>query len=62
VLKIREMRLSGKKYNEISDNFSISFYHVRRICKNKSWKHVPLGEECERFISSYDYNQRQHHP
>jgi len=46
VLEIRKMRIGGKDYQEIADHFSIGWYVVRRICKDNTWKHVPLGEEC----------------
>lgn len=51
VLEIRKMRLSGKEYQEIANHFSIGWYLVRSICKNRQWKHVELGEECKSYIS-----------
>lgn len=45
VLEIRKMRISEKKYREIADEFNISQDLVKIICKNKSWKHVELGEK-----------------
>lgn len=60
VLDIRKDRLSGIGYQQISEKYAISWYLVRSICKNRQWKHVPLGEECKNFKSSLDYNQIQH--
>lgn len=51
VLEIRKQRLSGKEYQEIADGFGVGWYLVRDICKNKQWKHVPLGEESKAYIS-----------
>ncbi|HEY3526805.1 MAG TPA: HNH endonuclease [Nitrososphaeraceae archaeon] len=47
VLEIRQMRLSGKEYQEISDHFNVKWATVACICKNKQWQHVALGEECK---------------
>jgi hypothetical protein len=60
VLNIRKMRLTGKMYKEIAEFFSISFYLVRSICKNRTWNHVPLGKECSIFVSPTDHNKKQH--
>lgn len=60
VLEIRKKRLENTTYKELSEIFNISFYLVRSICKNRQWKHVPLGEECSKYISPFDYNQHQH--
>ena len=60
VYQIRKIRLEGKKYKEICEIFQIDFYLVRKICKNSTWKHVPLGEECSKYISPHDTNQKQH--
>ncbi len=60
VYQIRKIRLEGKKYKEICEIFQIDFYMVRKICKNSTWKHVPLGDECSKYISPHDTNQKQH--
>lgn len=60
VLKIRQRRLQGKKYKEIAEEFSIVWETVRGICKNEQWKHVPLGEECSKYISPHDKNRAQY--
>lgn len=49
VLEIRKMRLSGKKYQDISDYFGISWDLVGKICRNEQWQHVALGEECKKM-------------
>ena len=51
VLEIRQKRLVGKEYQELADEYKIGWYLVRSICKNRQWKHVPLGEECKAYIS-----------
>ncbi len=41
VLKIREMRSSGKYLlKDIADEFSISKSVISRICNNKLWSHI----------------------
>lgn len=60
VYQIRKQRLEGKTYKELQEIFSISFYLVRSICKNRQWKHVELGEECSNYISPHDLNKKQH--
>jgi hypothetical protein len=51
VLGIRRKRLSGCEYQVLADEYKISWYLVRCVCKNRQWKHVPLGEECKNYIS-----------
>jgi HNH endonuclease len=51
VLEIRKKRLSGAEYQSISDEYGISWYLVRCICKNRQWKHVALGVECKNYVS-----------
>lgn len=51
VLEIREKRLKGVQYQTLSDEYKISWYLVRCICKNRQWKHVGLGQECKNYIS-----------
>lgn len=53
VLEIRKMRISGKEYKEISDHFGICWGTVGTVCKNRQWKHVPLGEECSKIKRKY---------
>ena len=60
VLNIRRDRLNNLTYKKISEKYGISFYLVRCICKNRQWKHVPLGEECKAYISIHDSNKKQH--
>ena len=50
VLEIRQNRLLGHEYQSLSIRYGISWYLVRCICKNRQWKHVPLGEECKNYI------------
>lgn len=60
VYEIRKTRLEGKSYKELMEKFNLSFYMIRCVCKNRQWNHVPLGEECSKFISPHDKNQKQH--
>jgi hypothetical protein len=46
VLEIRKMRISGKEYDEICKKYSVCWGTIAKICKNKIWKHVGLGQEC----------------
>lgn len=48
VLDIRRMRLKGSSYKEIAEMYNISWVTICSICKNRSWKHVPLGEETKK--------------
>ena len=62
VLEIRKKRLSGWEYQQIADEYKISWYLVRSVCKNRQWKHVPLGEECKNYICphrGYTYQKIQ---
>jgi HNH endonuclease len=52
VLEIRKLRLQGKEYQELADQFKTGWYNIRMICKNKSWQHVALGKECHQYISN----------
>jgi hypothetical protein len=45
VLQMRKDRLTGMSYDQLADKFSIDWYLVRAICKNRNWQHVALGEE-----------------
>lgn len=45
VLDIRKMRISGCEFEEIAKTFNISWWLVRSLCKDRHWKHVPLGDE-----------------
>ena len=60
VLEIRKKRLTGKTYQELSKEFSVDWYVIRKICKNQGWKHVDLGEDCRKFVSPKDKNKTQH--
>lgn len=51
VLEMRKKRLLGCQYQTLADEYKISWYLVRCICKNRQWKHVALGEECSSYIS-----------
>ncbi len=60
VLDIRKKRLSGMKYKDISKEYDIHWYAIRNVCKDFTWKHVALGEECKNYVSPHDWNQKQH--
>ena len=49
VLEIRKMRLAGKEYNEIKEKYNVCWGTIASICKNRSWKHVPLGMETKKM-------------
>ena len=53
VINIRKMRISGKSQKEISEKFKISRITVMLICQNKSWSHLPLGEESKKIKRKY---------
>ena len=53
ILKIRKMRIEGKKQKEICEAFGISRATVMLICQNKLWKHIPLGEESKKMTRKY---------
>ena len=40
VIRIRSLRSGGAKLREISEEYGISFTHVKRIIYRKSWKHI----------------------
>jgi hypothetical protein len=61
VLEIRRLRIDGWKIKDLCEKFGVHPGNIQYICKNKSWKHVSLGEECAMHISPHDYNQRQQH-
>lgn len=60
VLEIRKLRLSGWKIYDLCEKFDIGDTNIKYICKNLSWKHVPLGKECAKYVSPHDSNQKQH--
>lgn len=60
VYEIRRKRLNGKTYKELMAETGVTFQMIRMICKNKQWKHVPLGKECSEYVSPHDSNQEQH--
>ena len=60
VLNIRKQRLNDVTYKELASIFNVSQRTIRRVCKNKIWKHVELGEECEKFVGTKDNNKLQH--
>lgn len=60
VLSIRQQRLFGSKYKDLAEEFNVHWYAIRKICKNETWKHVALGQECKNYVSPHDYNKKQH--
>ncbi len=60
VYRLRRYRLSGMTIRELVLEFGIHKNTVRKICKNKTWKHVALGEECRAYISPHDLNRAQY--
>jgi hypothetical protein len=53
VLEIRKMRIEGKEYQELCDNFGVCWETIAVICRNKQWKHVALGEESKKIKRKY---------
>lgn len=53
VLSIRKDRISGLEYEELSKKYSVGWDNIRYICKNRLWKHVPLGEESSEVKRKY---------
>lgn len=49
ILEIRKMRLEGKEYSEIEKVFDVKWATIASICQNRSWKHVPFGEETKKM-------------
>lgn len=41
VMKIKSLRKEGKFYRELGEMFGVSYSVARRICLNKTWKHIP---------------------
>jgi hypothetical protein len=60
VLEIRKQRMEGFTYTYLAEKYAVDWYNIRKICKNESWKHVDLGDECKNFKSPNDKNQSQH--
>lgn len=60
VLEIRKKRLEGWKYKDLETTYNLGRGHLHGICKNKSWQHIPMGEETKNYISPYDKNKKQH--
>lgn len=62
VLQLRKDRLSGESYSQLIQKYGIHKNTVKKICKNITWKHVDLGEECEKFRTPHDKNTEQTRP
>lgn len=60
VYKLRRKRLSGMSFPELVLEYGVHKNTIRKACKNKTWKHVPLGEECKAYISPLDKNRGQY--
>lgn len=59
VLAIRKDRLSGVKHKDLVTKYNTTLSIIRNICRNNTWKHVPLGKECQSYISPHDTNKKQ---
>lgn len=58
VFEIRKKRMQGCEYQQLSEQYKVNWYTIRKICKNQIWKHVELGEECKEYVSPANGHRR----